>query len=470
MFETDYRQSVGEDAYETDRGRLWLALATGLNLAVAACFLICKSPETYTLSLGTRLRFSVIYLLIACLIGAAGTWMMLPRGSRGQFRSLLRCGVCGWVFLPAIVLFLQQRSVWASLVAVVSAMLMAAAIFRYMEAMSKEPDGLVLQQSSQKSLFTSEVNLAPTSWVPFGLSLCLYGAFLSAATGRMKLFTLLLAVVALFLVLQIRAAYVRGGRRQRGIDPRFHPYLLIVVAFCCVFVALSAPASASRGGLHGLRRAPASPGITKVQASSDRPASGYQTIVLWPIVQKEEKVLHTPPRSSDMPSPGLAKPLVIRFNGPYWYMKFSGDAPGPNSRTTHGDPLKVNVRSTDRGPLFMEAHQRLGEPMALSCCREMQVVFKNDPSLGAIAVGLSLTDSHAKGRRTQNLGIKSIALSGVDPLPGSTAPVEETLAFQIPRRGVIKQFDEITVVLLPDARRATAGRKVAVERFVILPN
>jgi hypothetical protein len=164
----------------------------------------------------------------------------------------------------------------------------------------------------------------------------------------------------------------------------------------------------------------------------------------------------------------MAKPWIIPFYGPYWYFKFPGESPGPDARTTHGDPLKVNVRSSDRGPLLMEAHQYLSDPIDLSCCREMQIVFRNDVSLGALAVGLSLTDSESK--LSQNLGIKYVVPSPADQPPGNTSPVEQTLIFPFPKHGLVKRFDAITVTLLPDGRHLTAGRKVAVERFVIIPN
>jgi hypothetical protein len=118
----------------------------------------------------------------------------------------------------------------------------------------------------------------------------------------------------------------------------------------------------------------------------------------------------------------------------------------------------------------MEAHQHLSDPIDLDCCREMQIVFRNDVSVGALAVGISLTDSHSKGTQSQNLGVKYVAPRGADQPPGITSPAEETLIFPFPKPGTIKKFDAITVILLPDAEHLTAGRKVAVERFVMIPN
>jgi hypothetical protein len=57
----------------------------------------------------------------------------------------------------------------------------------------------------------------------------------------------------------------------------------------------------------------------------------------------------------------------------------------------------------------MEAHQHLSDPIDLDCSREMQIVFRNDVSVGALAVGICLTNSHSKGTQSQNLGVKYVA-------------------------------------------------------------
>jgi hypothetical protein len=118
----------------------------------------------------------------------------------------------------------------------------------------------------------------------------------------------------------------------------------------------------------------------------------------------------------------------------------------------------------------MEAHQYLPTPVDLSYCRELQVVFRNDASLGASQVGILLTDSHAKSKSSQNLGIKPIASDTPGQTPQNPSSIEETVSFPIPKPGTIKQFDQITVALLPRYPYATAGRKVAIERFIMIPN
>ncbi len=209
--------------------------------------------------------------------------------------------------------------------------------------------------------------------------------------------------------------------------------------------------------------------LAKQQSAPEHTGGGYRTIVLWPIQKKEKTIIAPAVRMGGAPS-GITKPWSIPFDGPYWYFKFSAESPGANSRTVHGDPLKVNVRSTDEAPLLMEAHQRLTKALDLACCREIQVVIRNDSSRGAFAVGLALTDSQAKGIRSQNLGVKMVD-PGVEPQGASSpSPVEQTLIFPLPKHRLIRSFDGITVSLLPDPKYRTAGRRVAVERFLLIPN
>ncbi len=459
-----------EEQSGNDRSRSWFALATGLNLAIAVCYLTCKPPQTHTLSWPARLLTSAVYLLVASLIGALGTWSMLPRSTRRHFRPLALCGVRGWVFVPAIVLFLRYKSIWAPLVAVVSAALMAVYLNRSTDAMPKPvPETPRSQQYLQKNLFTSEVRLAPTSWVPFGLSLLLYSAALSVIAREIELLTLFLAAYTFLLVVQITTAQTEAKDPDKNISRRSHSYSFIATAFCCVFIALSVSPHIWQGPLLARKHTPSHPPPAKKQRPlPDHSSSGYRTIVLWPI-QKKEKVVPSP-HLNNASSRGTAKPWIIPFYGPYWYFKSLGETPGPNARTTQGDPLKVNVRSTDRDQLLMEAHQYLPDPIDMTCCREMQIVFRNDVSLGAFAVSISLTDSHSKRTLPQSLGVKFVSPSPADQTPDNTSSVEETLTFPFPKHGTIKKFDAITVVLLPDANHRTAGRKVAVERFVMLPN
>ncbi len=473
---TDNTEAAAGTPESEARGRpSWLAVATGLNASMAISYIACKPPQTYTLSLRVRLFTSAICILVACLAGMVGTWIALSRDSRRQFRSLALCGVRGWVFFPAMMMFLRERSVWTPFVAILSAALIAVYWSRLTGALThRSSEGVKIHKDVEKSIFITQLCFEPISWASIGVSLCLYGAFLSAVKGNLSLLTLLLGAGAFLLVSQITTARSKIKYEQESLGKRSRSYSWVAVAFCCAFVALSASSGTSdlvwqMRAFHVWEQTLSRPRPVKQQASEEHSSEGYRAIVLWPL-KKKEKVISSPPSSIHPSSRSNARPWIIPFYGPYWYFKTPGESPGPRARITRGDPLKVNVRSTNRAPLLMEAHQSLAAPVALACCREIQVVFKNAVPMGATDVGILLTDSHSKGKPSQSLGIKYVASNGVDQALGITSPVEEAVSFPLPKSGKISRFDQITVILLPDAKHSTIGRKVAIEKFVMIPN
>lgn len=438
--------------------RQWLAMILGLSLAIAVSSIICQPPRSHTHSLGARLFTAAAYILIACLAGALGTWITLSRNTRHQFRNLALWGIRCWVFLPSIMIFLREKAPWAPIIAFSSAVLMALYLSRMPDATTPRSN-----QEVERNSFITQLHFERISAATIAASLCLYGAVVSAMTGRTGLLTLFMAIGSFLLLSQIIATQATANRRSSQ-KPR--PSALLASAFLCVFVALTVPGQ--RLHIHLEPPSASSPQSSK-QASQPNSSAGYRTIVLWPVTKKE-KILITPSVDTDATSGHKARPWVIPFDGPYWYFKFPGESPGPFARNAHGDPLKVNVRSTDSSPLLMEAHQYLPAPIDLSCCRELQVVFRNDLSFGASQVGILLTNSHAKLKLSQSLGIRPIASGSPDQPRQNASPIEETVSFPLPKPGTIKQFDQITVALLPRYPYATAGRKVAIERFIMIPN
>ncbi|MEO6815365.1 MAG: hypothetical protein ABI177_01585 [Edaphobacter sp.] len=437
--------------------RRGLAMIFGLSLAFAVSYFICQPPRSHTHSVGSRLFAAAAYILTACIAGAVGIWIALPRKTR-QFRSVALWGIRCWLFLPSIMIFLRENALWAPLIAFASAVLMALYLSRMPEATTPRST-----QEVEKNSFITQLHFRRISAATIAVSLCLSGAVISAMTERTALLTLLLAIGSFLLLSQIIATQSTTNPRPSQ-KPR--PYELLASAFLCLFVALTVPGQM----LHiDLEPAFASPPQSSRHASRKNSSAGYSTIVLWPLPKK--KTIIAPPRTqSEAASGHKTKPWVIPFDGPYWYFKFPGESPGPLARNAHGDPLKVNVRSTDSSPLLMEAHQYLPAPVDLSCCRELQIVFRNDASLGASEVGIQLTDSHAKSKSTQSLGIKPIASDSSSQPPQNASPIEETVTFPIPKSATIKQFDQITVALLPRYPYRTAGRKVEIERFIMIPN
>jgi hypothetical protein len=435
--------------------RGWLAMATGLNLAFTICVLVCKPPWPHALSWPGRFRAAAVYIALSCLAGAFGSWIAMPRGASREFGIMLRGALRGWVFLPSIALLLQRQSFFAQVIASAAAILMAVYLFPF----TNEGTATFEAEEYVKSeLFATEVEIGSSSWTPFCISFLGSAAIAVAVAGRMMVATLLLATAIYLLALRVANALKKMEELGQKRDKEDRIYVLITVAFLCVLFGLSNPAVLQNPLFTSIGRF----AVTKAPAAKAQTASaGYQTIVLWPL-EKEKKTLLRFPVKSRVLGPGVAEPLVIPFYGPYWYFKFPGETPGKNVRSTKGDPLKVNVHSTDQLPLLMEAHQRLVEPIETAKCGEMRVVITNDANLGALAVGVTLADSNSKGKYSLNLGTQHASVR-------TSGQAEETFVFSFPKRSALEKFDAITVTFLTDAQHSMSGRKVAVERFVVIP-
>jgi hypothetical protein len=438
--------------------RGWLAMVTGLNLAFAICMLVCKPPWPHGLSWSGRLQTGTIYIALSCIAGAFGNWIAMRRGASGELSILLRGALRGWIFLPSVALLLQRQSVLAQLIASAAAVLMAMYLFPFTSD-GATPFEVNAGAPFQRELFETEVQISSSSWTPVCISVLWVAAVTIAAAGRMMIATLCLATATYLLALQVANALKKVQKPGTVQDREERVYILMTAAFLCVLLGLSNPAILRSPLFIGLGRL-AAPKIPTIQPRENS-SFGYHTIVLWPLEKEKKTVLRLPVKSSLL-APGVAEPLVIPFYGPYWYFKFAGETPGKDARLAKGDPLKVKIQSTDRFPLLMEAHQRLAEPIETARCGEMRVVVTNDANLGAIAVGITVTDSSSKRNSALNLGVQHGSVN-------ASGQTEEIFTFSFPKRSSLEKFDAITVSFLPDAQHATYGRKVAVEKFVIVP-
>jgi hypothetical protein len=119
----------------------------------------------------------------------------------------------------------------------------------------------------------------------------------------------------------------------------------------------------------------------------------------------------------------------------------------------------------------MEAHQRLGRPIAMSCCRSLRVDVRNADNVpGTISIEVLLRDTNAKkGAGSASLGTLILRSSTVSPMPLKRAPVDESLIFPLPASARGRAFNEITVRLKPERTRSLAGAQVAVKDFKLEP-
>ena len=136
----------------------------------------------------------------------------------------------------------------------------------------------------------------------------------------------------------------------------------------------------------------------------------------------------------------------------------------------HGSPLKVGIESGNHLPLIMEAHQRLGGLIRLSRCREIDIdVMNRDNVPGRIGMGVRLSNSMVPGSEAVQLEEQPILSTEPVNFKEKVAPAFETLHFAVPPRARIRAFNEITVVLIPDAEHRKVGPKVAIQQFAFVP-
>jgi hypothetical protein len=196
---------------------------------------------------------------------------------------------------------------------------------------------------------------------------------------------------------------------------------------------------------------------------------GYERIILWPIPEKKKVVVPVPSTTSPKGF-NISKPVTIRFDGSYWYFHPWGNGVGTRAHVDRGNPLTVDVRSTNYIPLVMEAHQSLAAAIPLACCREIQVTIENrDNAPGMIALGVLLTDSTSLGRPTLYLDQQTVVSTEPSRFTVKSSPVPEVLRFRVPNHAKIQQFDEITVIFFPDLERPNTGAKIAIKQFDLIP-
>ena len=243
---------------------------------------------------------------------------------------------------------------------------------------------------------------------------------------------------------------------------------ILVTMFALMFgVASCNRAARLASGDGGSRSGDANEKPAHTVASSG--ISGYESIILWPVPEKKQIVPPLPAESSFL-APGTTKPLVIRFDAPYWYFQPPANRPGPRAYQAHGAPLAANIQANNFIPLIMEAHQNLGSSIRIDRCREVKVsILNRDNRRGALNLAVLLTDTASPAKSTLYLGQQPVVSSQPGQFKIKSSPATEVLRFPIPASAKIRKFDEITVMFLPDDANFEIGPKIAIQDFELLP-
>ncbi len=456
-------------------------VVAGFINALIAGFLLCRLPDAEDPTMGSLLLRAICYVAVGGAAGAMGAYVYWQNPA-SPFREnppvpfplfALVC-VAGWVWVPAMVIFSEALSAGAALVAMIGAFLLAAGLRGATFYLLAPASSRVLHDDPE--LFEEALYQAPTDLIGYAIAICLYTAVVAlAARWNLSAAALLALAAALF-----------GWKKT---IPQGHPALSVReyrrVALRVAFVAIPAILVTAWALLDGVayrnRARTGTESAALSSASRQSPAeketaknsaygvNGYQSVVLWPYPEKKQIVLPQL-RATAWFAPGAARPVVIRFTGAYWYLQPPDQLPGPRAHQAFGSPLKANIQTSDDIPLVMDAHQTLSEEVPTARCRAIAVDIENfDNKEGPISVALLLGDAISAPRRTLYLGQQPIVSTQPQHFWFKAAPVSETLHFNLPARANLQKFNELTVVILPDAGHLFVGRRIAVRQFQLIP-
>ena len=443
-------------------------VAAGLINALIVSLLLCITPKSHVPSLARLLVRAFIYVAVVTLSGVVGSWLYwrrftIPSRSDAPFCFSLFTitNSTGWVWVPSIVLLWRQDSPVIVLMAAVSTAILTAGLRKTI------PSDSPILPSAKREIFAESLQTPPREATAYVIAVCIYLAGYALhdrsdlAAGALLSFCTFLAAWKLTLVPEVKQKNTQAIRRLAPIA-----LSAVLVTFLVLLVGVSQNQTTAPAQNHASSRADANP-KSKHSVQSSK-ISGYESVILWPATEKK-KMIAPLPRTSQL-SAEATKSVIIPFHGQYWYFQVPDKGPGPKAHIAHGDPLAVNIHSSDFFPLTMAAHQDLDNSIHLSCCREIQVIIQNsDNKPGAIALAVLLTDSTSPGKPTIYLGQQPILSTQPGHFSIKHSPIAEMLRFSVPSSTKTDRFDGITVVFLPDVEHSQIGPKIAIQQFELLP-
>ena len=455
-------------------------VGAGVVNAMIAGVILCRLPDSHAPSLSSLMIRAALYVFIGGLAGVAGAWFYwqspaspFRHDSPVSFRHFALACAAGWVWIPAIVIFCEQVSAFASWIALIGAYLLSLGLRRITAPVFAPAGQPSIHEEAE--LFEASLSRPPSDATGYMISICLAAAGWALATRSNYTAAMLFACAGFLFAWKKtvpRIEALRPDREKRRATLRLVlatlPAVLITAWALLTGVAhrerdaveAAIAHNAEDSRLHSGSAAPVQPGVGP---------GGFESVILWPLPPKKQ-IIPPLPAPSNFQGPEKSRPLIIRFDGPYWYFQPPNHRPGRTAHQAHGTPLAVNIETSNSLPLVMEAHQRLVGPVRISRCGEIDVEIENRDNLrGALSLALLLSDSALPDKPTLYLGGKQIETSMPGFFSYKSAPVFETVRFAIPATASIRKFDEITVILLPDIEHAMVGPKIAISQFELLP-
>lgn len=351
-----------------DSSHAWPPIIVGSLTALATTWVFCQLPPSNKLSWTALFLTSVEYVSVTILAGGVGVWALIPPRTKSALESgvlALSAGV-GWAWLPAIVLLFRQDSLWSLVVTSAASTVMAACVRNAIASQT------VLQDRVDDRRWRARI-----------ISACLHGAMLAVLVRSILTAGVLLAVSGFTSVSHLTSTGVYAVERKRS--PAHAASRFTWVAALAILITsaallprlrnrrLASEISSSLELSETSREASAS----ERQSQSATSKSSYESIILWTVRKEKKTIAPLAPRTTLLPMGKSSNPMVIPFDGSYWYFKEPNKSPGPKAHLAHGSPLTLDIHSADWLPLVMEAHQDIGSSVDLACCSEIQVAIKN---------------------------------------------------------------------------------------------
>ena len=426
---------------------------------------------------------SAIYAVSACLAGALITVLLALTATEWEYEDVIRTTLRGssaavW-FAPAVILLTQlsPAAIVPAIVLVINATHMLYTQWRVRQPASAEPSrpaGLFAAVQLPERRFWKE--MGPDLAISFTVQTGVAAVLLHHAALAGLAFTAGVAMLTV-LALTSRAAQPKPPRTMPRSFLALALTILLAIGLTIGGMIPNLMRGPGGGEANGTSAGTPQPGMLGSGPDRLPPASaagladgGFPGVILWPEIKPVPTLIAPMPQTADGSfEPAMVRPLSIPFSGEYWLYRWPYARPPQTSFFQRGTPSKLAFSSTDHRPIQMEAHHRLDQPIALSCCSAIQLEIRNaDRFRGSITLELILIDNEAPGQPSITLGhypVTSMPDLSHDPV----VPVPETLNFPISDSAATHRFDELKIIFQRARWRTDKSARLSIERFILVP-
>ncbi len=143
-------------------------------------------------------------------------------------------------------------------------------------------------------------------------------------------------------------------------------------------------------------------------AAMGQGSGGFPGVILRPVRKSKASTLVVPRLNFSTQTEKRTSPLSIPFTGEYWMYQPPFVQPPRTSVVREGTPLDLSFHTSNGTALSMEARQKLGVPVELSCCGRLDIEIAQRDRLEELFLKVTLTDSQTK--KNLELGTMPVGL------------------------------------------------------------